>query len=342
MPSVLANLGEKMRHRPQGIVNVTAAKELWPLVLSAISVHNFALMRRLTKIACFLAAVGSAACQSPQVTSKPIQQPPVTLTSPAAVISQQKGEVEPVTIDKIYTTRQIGGSSWSPDGSRVAVITNISGRANIWIVPAQGGWPKQLTVSEQRQIDPEWSPDGNWIAFSSDYAGNEQWDIFLVSPKSGQVINLTNTPDVSEMDARWSPDSQTIAFRSKPKNAAPYDIQTIGVPTRKISAITQGTPAGFDNSDPIWSPAGKQLAYTRGDSGGHSSDVFLADLASGRSTNVTPHEGDKLFQATDWSPNGKSILLTSNAANGSLNIGELTIASRKITWLTNEQWESSN
>jgi dipeptidyl aminopeptidase/acylaminoacyl peptidase len=300
-------------------------------------------MRNISKIAFFLLApVVLANCQNDRASSKAIQQPPVTLSDPAAVISKQKSDVEPVTIEKIYTTRQIGGSSWSPDGSRVAVITNISGRANIWIVPAEGGWPKQLTVSDQRQIDPVWSPDGNWIAFASDYGGNEQWDLFLVSPKNGQVINLTNTPDVSEMDARWSPDSQTLAFRAKPKNAAPYEIETINLRTRKISAITQGTSAGLDNSEPIWSPDGTQIAYTRGDSGGHSSDVYLADVTNNRSVNVTQHEGEKLFEATDWSPDRKSILLTSNAANGSLSIGLLTIASRKIAWLTNDPWESSN
>jgi dipeptidyl aminopeptidase/acylaminoacyl peptidase len=297
-------------------------------------------MRLITIPCLLLAASALAPCQTG--ISKPIQQPPVTLTDPATATSKQKKDVEPVTIEKIYTTRQIGGSSWSPNGTSVALITNISGRANVWIVPANGGWPRQLTVSEQRQIDPVWSPDGNWIAFASDYGGNEQWDIFLVSPKNGSVINLTNTPDISEMDARWSPDSQTLAFRSKPKDAAPYDIQVLNVRTRKVSAITQGTPAGIDNSDPIWSPDGKQLAYTRGDSGGHSSDVYLADIASGHGTNVTQHEGDKLFQATDWSTDGKSILLTSNAANGSLSVGLLAIASRKITWLTNDQWESSN
>jgi dipeptidyl aminopeptidase/acylaminoacyl peptidase len=311
------------------------------LVLQRISAHNFPLMRPLTALPCFLIALATLAVAQTG-TTKSIQQPPVTLTDPSVVISKQKSDVEPISIEKIYTTRQIGGSSWSPDGTRVAVITNISGRANVWIVPASGGWPKQLTVSEQRQIDPVWSPDGNWIAFSSDHGGNEQWDIFLVSPKNGEVINLTNTPEVSEIDARWSPDSKMLAFRSKPRNAAPYDIQIMNVHTRKISAITQGTPAGLDNSDPIWSPDGKQLAYTRGDSGGHSSDVYVADIASGRSTNVTQHEGDKLFQGTDWSPDGRSILLTSNAANGSLSIGLLTIASRKITWLTTDQWESSN
>jgi len=275
-------------------------------------------------------------------TTKPIQQPPVTLTDPATPTSQQKSDVEPVSIAKIYTTRQIGGSSWSPDGTQVAVITNISGRANVWVVPAKGGWPKQLTVSDQRQIDPRWSPDGKWIAFSSDYGGNEQWDIFLVSPRNGAAVNLTNTPDVSEQDARWSRHSRKLAFGFKPKDAAAYEIQVIDVATRKISSITQGTPAGLDNSEPIWSRDGKQIVYTRGDSGGHSSDVYLADIASGHTVKLTEHAGDKLFQATDWSPDGKSILLTSNAVNGSLNIGLLTIASKQVRWLTRDTWESSN
>jgi len=52
---------------------------------------------------------------------------------------------------------------------------------NLWLVPSDGGWPMQLTVSEERQTQPTWSPDGKWIAYISDYDGDEQWDIFLVS-----------------------------------------------------------------------------------------------------------------------------------------------------------------
>ena len=43
-----------------------------------------------------------------------------------------------------------------------------------------------------------WSPDGKWIAYQSDYDGDEQWDIFLVSPKTGQVVNLTQTREIAE------------------------------------------------------------------------------------------------------------------------------------------------
>ena len=95
-------------------------------------------------------------------------------------------------------TRQVGGATWSPDGKSVAFISNLSGRNNLWLVSAEGGWPTQLTVSDQRQAGPTWSPDGKWIAYMSDYDGDEQWDIFLVSPKSGQVVNLTNTREIAE------------------------------------------------------------------------------------------------------------------------------------------------
>ena len=50
-----------------------------------------------------------------------------------------------------------------------------------------------ITVSNQRQINIAWSPKGRWIAYNSDYDGNEQWDLFLVSTSNGQVVNLTNT-----------------------------------------------------------------------------------------------------------------------------------------------------
>src|ERR1039457_4022930 len=124
---------------------------------------------------------------------------PRALTDPKQIASKPDARVERnLSIEKLYMTRQVGGSTWSPDGKTVAFISNLSGRNNLWLVPSEGGWPTQLTVSDQRQAQPAWSPNGKWIAYVSDYDGDEQWDIFLVSPKTGQVVNLTNTREISE------------------------------------------------------------------------------------------------------------------------------------------------
>ena len=65
----------------------------------------------------------------------------------------------------------------------------------------------------------------------------------------------------------------------------------------------------------------------------------MAEVATGASTLLTPHEGEQTYGASDISPDGKKLLITSNAANGYDNIGLLDIASKKITWLTRDKWE---
>src|SRR2546423_14354223 len=98
------------------------------------------------------------------------------VTDPKQITSQQKAHVQAFDLEKLYLTRSVGATAWSPDGKQIAFVTNISGRNNIWLVPASGGWPVQLTVSNQRQTAPAWSPDGKSNAYMSDHACDEQWD----------------------------------------------------------------------------------------------------------------------------------------------------------------------
>jgi dipeptidyl aminopeptidase/acylaminoacyl peptidase len=261
------------------------------------------------------------------------------ITDPAQITSKEKFDVQPLSIEKLYMTRSIGDSAWSPDGKQVAFISNITGRSNLWIVPAQGGWPMQLTVSNQREVSPAWSPTGRWIAYTSDYDGNEQWDIFLVSPTNGQVMNLTNTPEISEEGPAWSPDGAQLAYSVKPKSAPNYEIDVMDWSTKKVAHLTQNTPANRSNLGPIWSRDGKNIVFTQADAAFKDANIFIIDAAGGRATNLTPHQGEQAFFAADISPDGKTVLVTSNAENGYQNAGLLDIATKRITWLTNDKWE---
>src|SRR6266436_4552398 len=86
---------------------------------------------------------------------------PQAVTDPTKISSKPNAQIEPrgLTIEKLYMTRQVGRATWSPDGKSIAFISNMSGRNNLWLVPSEGGWPVQLTVSDQRQAAPAWSPD---------------------------------------------------------------------------------------------------------------------------------------------------------------------------------------
>ncbi len=264
------------------------------------------------------------------------QQP---LADPAKLQSRTVENMQNFTIEKLYMTHTIGASTWSPDGKQIAFVSNISGRNNIWLVPSSGGWPSQLTVSQQRQVEPAWSPDGTWIAYASDYDGNEQWDIFLVSPKTGEVVNLTTTKEISEESPIWSPDSKQVAYTAKQQASSSYEIDVMDVYSRHVKHITQNTPKGRSNFNPIFSHDGKFLVYTQADPGGKDSSIFLVDLAANKTTILTPHEGEQTYNASAISPDGKTILLTSNAHNSYDNVGLLYIATQKIQWLTDDKWE---
>src|SRR5947209_6660454 len=58
------------------------------------------------------------------------------------------------------------GPSFSPDGTRIAFVSDLSGTPQAWIVPTTGGWPELITAFDDPVQDVSWSPDGSWLAVS--------------------------------------------------------------------------------------------------------------------------------------------------------------------------------
>ncbi len=143
--------------------------------------------------------------------------------------------------------------------------------------------------------------------------GNELWDIFLVSPQSGEVTNLTASPDSADEAPAWSPDGKLIAYMTKAKTSPSFEIEIIDVTSRRTTHVTRNSPPHLGNMSPLWSPDGKLIAYTQDNASGKDSNIFLYDLSTQASTNLTPHTGDQTFSAAAFSPDGKTLLITSNA-----------------------------
>jgi dipeptidyl aminopeptidase/acylaminoacyl peptidase len=261
------------------------------------------------------------------------------VTDPQQITSKSKLDIQPVTVEKLFRTNNIGENTWSNNGKQIGFIGNMSGRYNVWIVSAESGWPTQLTISDQRQISPVWSPNGRWIAYASDLDGNELWDVYLVSPTSGQVLNLTNTPEIAEVGFSWSPNSEKLVYSSKPKDSPNWEIDLMEVLTKQVTHVTSNTPKELSNIGAIWSKDGKSIIFTQENASGRDSNVFVADLKTGRLTNLTPHQGEQTFEVSDISPDGKTVLVTSNAENGYRNAALVDVATKKISWLTNQKWE---
>src|SRR6266852_3127977 len=82
---------------------------------------------------------------------------------------------------------------------------------NIWIVERAGGTARRLTSFQGQTSNPHFSPDGKWIAFSGEYAGN--LDVYVVAAEGGEPKRLTWHPGADAVQG-WTPDGKSVLFSS--------------------------------------------------------------------------------------------------------------------------------
>jgi Tol biopolymer transport system component len=210
------------------------------------------------------------------------------------------GQPEAVTTGG-FTSRQ--HISFSADGKRVAYQEQLRD-GNIWKValnPAYGnvdGEPVQITKSSRPLRNPALSPDGNWLAYVTDYG--EQKDLFIMRTDGTGHRQLTD--DLHwEFEPQWSPDGEKIAFPSNRSGA--WEIWTIHPDG---SGLRQLTDAKEDAGYPAWSPDGSGMTYHNDIEG--LSYIFDPKKPWKEQTplSLPPFsEGQEQFRARRWSPDGR-------------------------------------
>src|SRR6267142_373456 len=89
---------------------------------------------------------------------------------------------------------------------------------NIWVVPRAGGMARRVTSFQGQTSNPHFSPDGKWIAFSGEYAGN--LDVYVVPADGGEPRRLTWHPGHDQVQG-WTADRKSVVFASSRATAAP-------------------------------------------------------------------------------------------------------------------------
>jgi tricorn protease len=189
---------------------------------------------------------------------------------------------------------------------------------DIWTADENGQNIQRLTVNKARDAYPRFSPDGKWIAFSSDRNGN--LDVFIIPSEGGTAKQLTfHSADDTVLG--WTPDSRSVLFSSN--RGEDFMAQLYVVSIEGGMQQRAGTDMGSQAS---YSPDGKRIAYNpKGQvywrkyyRGAYQTDVWVMDVAAKRFTQVTDFDG--LDSWPMWSTDGNIYFVSDRDGNGLTNI----------------------
>ena len=204
--------------------------------------------------------------------------------------------------------------AWSPDGKRVAFVSNRHDpNGEIYVMNADGTAVQRLTFDDHLDEAPTWSKDGKRIGFVST-RDDEQGEIYVMDAADGGGVSRLTDFTGTDGEPAWSPDGKQIAFVSG--RDAPTGSQTelyvVNVDTKQVSRLTW---EGVRVQAPSWAPGGKQIAFNTlaqvpaGPDGSAVlvQDIHVLDLDGHRVTRLTGGPGGTDEFEPSWSPDGKLI-----------------------------------
>jgi dipeptidyl aminopeptidase/acylaminoacyl peptidase len=267
-----------------------------------------------------------------------------------SLFAQDPPKKRPIVVDDLFKIKRVGNPEISPGGEWVAyTVTSTDldkdkSETRLWMISTKGGESLPMTGKGYSASRPSWSPDGKYLSFLA-ARDDEKTQVWALDRRGGEAQQLTDIPQgVSSYE--WSPDSKTLLLvlrdpkpedlekdedKKKTKKPEPWVIDRLQfkrdrsgyLDTRysHLYVLTLGekkpvqiTSGETDDSQPAWSPDGKQIAFvsnrTDNPDGNQNTDIWI----------VSPDNADKgqtLLQVTKnpgsdrspaWSPDGKSLV----------------------------------
>lgn len=183
--------------------------------------------------------------------------------------------------------------SFSPDGNKLVFARSVgAGNTEIFVSDRDGSNLRQLTHSSGIDTNPEWSPSGQRIAFTSSRTGSPQ--VYLMDSEGANLRRVTFDGDYND-GASWSPDGTRLVYASRRRGS--FEVAVADVVTLESRLLTNG---GGSHETPSYSPDGKRIVFTTKKAAGNENrtQIYIMD-ADGSGVRQVTREGNNFGPA--WS-----------------------------------------
>ena len=227
-----------------------------------------------------------------------------------------------------------GNSSltWSPDGNSIAFASVRDGNPEIYtariVDNGDGTYSAQdvqrRTTSPAVDSFPAWSSECAWLAFSSNRANQNYYNIYQLDVSNNNVTSLTNG-NYEDLSPSWSPDGSRIAF-TRNMDGAPGEIYVHVVSSGRDIRLTNNN---VSDTDPSWSPSGR-IVFARHSEDGSRAALFEMDAVDANGdgngdhlTQISTPNANQYDQKPVYSRSGKAIVFFRSQEAGGEGPGDV-------------------
>ncbi|HYO64100.1 MAG TPA: prolyl oligopeptidase family serine peptidase, partial [Pyrinomonadaceae bacterium] len=234
-------------------------------------------------------------------------------------------------IARYLNVRSAVAPSLSPDGSRVAYRTRVTGTPQVWVAEVGGRRPpRQMTFGESVTFH-EWSPDGRWIAYGVDRGGNEREGFYLLSPWENREIELLPPSESFRAWGGFTRDDREVAFAATEPGGEDFSVYTVNLtaePLRPQRVYTGKGGVYFA----AWRPdaGGMLLTRTRGED---ANDVLYLDRRTGKAETLFEPQVAARYESFEWTPDGRGFYLATDQDRDFSGLAFYDFERRQLRWV---------
>ncbi|MBT8054689.1 MAG: S9 family peptidase [Gammaproteobacteria bacterium] len=215
------------------------------------------------------------------------------------------------------------GGVFSPQGDRIAFVTNASGTPNVWMADSDGGNLRQITNLEDQVNGVIWSSAGDTLAIDIAPGGGLNRQIYLMPADGGTKQLITAGGEVNNWLSDWSDDGGYVSYSSSAESENGMDCWIYDVESGASRLIAKNQGIGVCTLSPGNRYASAWRMVNRG-----NTDLYLVDLESGEEQHLTPHVGVALSQSATFIDD-ETLVFATNVDREMLALARVTITGGK-------------
>ena len=234
-------------------------------------------------------------------------------------------------IARYLNVRSAVAPSLSPDGTRVAYRSRVTGTPQIWVAEVRGGGaPRQITFGESVTFH-EWSPDGRWIAYGVDRGGNEREGFYLISPDGEREAELLAPSESFRVWGGFSHNAEELAFAATEPGSDDFHIYTVNLTATPIRPFRAYAGRGGVYVG-AWRPDNSGLILTR-TRGEDANDVLYLDRRSGKVETLFQPDVAARYDSFEWTPDGRGFYMATDQDRDFSGLAYFDFEKRQLSWV---------